>query len=117
MGITRRPAESHEWGEGMCGLCGLFEGETHWTEADRAASAAQPLRQGRYRRVALANRILRYYHLSLSDWHGSKYLLSSPTGATEIVENIAAQWPAAERLARRQCDPLDRDLLHAIEEP
>lgn len=97
----------------MCGLCGLFEGETHWTEA--AGNASQPLRQARLRRVALANRVLQHYRLKLGDWQGSKYLLSSPTGIVEIIDNVGALWPAAEKILKRPCDPLDPELLSSLE--
>ncbi len=97
----------------MCGMCGLFEGESHWTDTASASSA--PTRQARLRRVALANRVLRHFRLTLSDWQGSKYLLSAATGATEIVDNVAAMWPAAERLLGRPCDPLDGALIAALE--
>lgn len=97
----------------MCGLCGLFEGETHWTDSTRVDPV--PTRQARLRRVMLANRVLRHYRLALSDWQGSKYLLSGATGATEIVDNVATVWPAAERLLGRPCDPLDGPLIDALE--
>jgi hypothetical protein len=97
----------------MCALCGLFEGEIHWT--DSAGVGRIPVRQARLRRVALANQVLRHYRLSLSDWQGSKYLLSTATGAIEIVDNVAALWPAAERLLGRHCDPLDDALIEALE--
>jgi hypothetical protein len=97
----------------MCALCGLFEGESHWSDAVRVDRI--PMRQARLRRVALANRVLQYYGLTLSDWQGSKYLLSAATGATEIIDNVAGLWPAAERLLRRPCDPLDRGLIDALD--
>jgi hypothetical protein len=99
----------------MCALCGLFEGEIHWT--DSANVEQIPPRQARLRRVALANRVLLHYRLTLSDWQGSKYLLSAATGATEIVDNVAALWPATERLLGRSCDPLDGALMDALERP
>ncbi len=98
----------------MCGLCGLFECETHWT--DMAEDEARPARQARLRRVALANLVLCQYRLGLSDWQGRSYLLSAPTGATEIVGNLAALWPVAERLVARECDPLDPALITALEQ-
>ena len=73
------------------------------------------MRQARLRRVALANRVLQTYRLTLSDWQGSKYILSSASGATEIVDNVAALWPVAERLLGRPCDPLDDALIDALE--
>jgi hypothetical protein len=107
----------------MCGLCGVFGGEAHWSDAppDPAGpggAAGRTTRlQARQQRVALANAVLRHYGLKLRDWSGSSYLLSGATGQTEIVDTLAALWPAAERLARRPCDPLDPALLAALEGP
>src|SRR5689334_19494801 len=98
----------------MCGLCGLFEGQAHWSEL--AGDDSVPARQARQLRVAVANRVLRHYRLSLSDWQGHAYLLSGPTGATEVLDSIAALWPAAERLLGRACDPLDPNLLAALQQ-
>ena len=41
--------------------------------------------------------------------------MGAATGATEIVDNVAALWPAAERLLGRPCDPLDGALMDALE--
>lgn len=97
----------------MCGLCGLFTSGTHWTETPGIA-AAGPLRQQRLQQVGYANRVLSYYRLKLDDWQGRNFLLSSPTGATEVIDSLALLWPVAERLARQPCDPLDPDLLRAL---
>jgi len=97
----------------MCGLCGLFESGTHWTETPGVATAGPP-RQQRLRQVGYANRVLRCYRLRLDDWQGRNYLLTSPTGATEVIDSLALLWPAAERLAGRPCDPLDPDLLLSL---
>ena len=98
----------------MCGLCGVLGGaEDHWTDA--SARPATFAGRGGLERVALANRVLRPYGLKLADWQGASYVLSSATGRTEIVPHLAALWPAAERLLRRPCDPLDPGLLAALE--
>lgn len=97
----------------MCGLCGLFQTESDWTEAPAIASNG-PSRQQRLRRVGYANRVLAYYRLRLDDWQGQSYLLNSPTGATEVIDNLARLWPVAERLAKRPCDPLDPGLLRFL---
>ena len=48
--------------------------------------------------VAAANRVLRHYRMSLADWQGNAFVLSGATGKTEIVDNLAHLWAAAERL-------------------
>ena len=105
----------------MCGLCGVLGGDDHWTSAvarpgvyARGSSAAARRRE-RAHRVRTANLILRQYGLTLSDWQGASYLLSSSTGKTEVVESLAHLWPAAERMTGRLCDPLAPDLVTALE--
>ncbi len=100
----------------MCGLCGVLGGADHWAEPVEGApgASAAPHRQARQIRTRIANRILDHYHLRLEDWMGRSYLLRGRTGATAIVPHLGALWPAAERLAKRECDPLDAALLAAL---
>lgn len=101
----------------MCGLCGIFLTEAHWTDATVAATASggRTRRHERLHRVAQANRILKQYGLKLSDWQGSAYLLGNQTGHTAIVPSVAAVWPAAERLRKQSIDPLDERLIEVLE--
>ena len=103
----------------MCGLCGVFGVESHWTDsAGRDATlggAAAPNRAvERARRVELANRVLEFYGLVLADWGGHAYVLRDRTGRSAIVQALSELWPAAERLAGRPCDPLDPALHDAL---
>ena len=101
----------------MCGLCGVFLTETHWSDAGVSTSGGggRTARHERLHRVALANRILRRYGMKVSDWQGSSYLLSGPTGQSSVLPSIAAVWPAAERMRKQLIDPLDAGLLDALE--
>jgi hypothetical protein len=104
----------------MCGLCGVLGAEAHWTDASglEGPSGGPPRgnrRQERLYRVALANKVLTHYGLTLTDWGGNDYVLGSRTGRSEIVHHLTALWPAAERMAGRRCDPLDPVLIAAIE--
>ena len=101
----------------MCGLCGVFAGETHWTDATVGScdSGARTRRHERLHRVAQANRVLKIYGMKLGDWQGSAYLLSGQTGQTAIVSSVAAVWPEAERLRRQPIDPLDARLIEVLE--
>jgi hypothetical protein len=53
--------------------------------------------------------------MNLADWQGSAFVLSTATGKTEIVDNLAHLWMAAERLLGRPCDPLDEELVALME--
>ena len=105
----------------MCGLCGVLGSEAHWTDAAArpatfGAGVAMTRRQERFARIALANRVLRHYRLQLGDFQGQSYVLRSATGRQELVPHLAGMWAAAERLAGRPCDPLDRALIAALEQ-
>ena len=104
----------------MCGLCGVLGAEAHWTDAAArpeafGAQAQMTRRQERFARIALANRGLRHYGLHLADFQGQSYVLKSATGRQALVPHLAGMWAAAERLAGRPCDPLDPDLIAALE--
>jgi hypothetical protein len=105
----------------MCSLCGVLGGGTHWTDAAAQPGASQTRaarptrRQERAARIVLANRILRHYQLKLGDFEGQSYVLRAATGRQELVPDLAGMWTAAEKLAGRSCDPLDPDLISALE--
>ena len=65
----------------------------------------------RQERVRLVNRVLDPFGLVLAEWAASSYVLRTKTGRSEMVPDLGALWPAAERLLGRPCDPLDPDLL------
>jgi hypothetical protein len=105
----------------MCALCGVLGAPEHWTDA-----AARPgvfsrntdpaaRRRERMHRMAAANRVLAHYRMTLADWQGSAFVLTTATGKTEIVHNLAHLWMAAERLLGRACDPLDPELIAQLE--
>lgn len=105
----------------MCALCGVLGGSDHWTDAVARpgvySRSADPLqrRRERARRVMLANRVLAHYRMRLEDWQGTAFVLSTATGKTEIVDNLAHLWSVAEQLSGRPCDPLDPALLDRLE--
>ena len=105
----------------MCALCGVLGGGEHWTDAvarpgvfTRNTDPASRRRE-RMKRVAAANLILQHYRMSLADWQGSALVLSTATGKTEIVADLAHLWMAAERLLGRPCDPLDENIIALFE--
>lgn len=101
----------------MCVLCGVLGGSDHWTDAVARpcvfTRVADPLerRRERARRVSLANRVLSFHGMQLSDWQGATFTLSTATGKTEVVENLSHLWSVAERLSGHPFDPLDPALL------
>jgi len=105
----------------MCALCGVLGGPEHWTDAVARPGVftrntdAGARRRERMNRVAAANRVLSHYRMNLADWQGSAFVLSTATGKTEIVDNLAHLWMAAERLLGRSCDPLDEELIALME--
>lgn len=104
----------------MCGLCAALGSSKDWTDAAgrsefERAGRKVTRRAERERRVALANRVLRFYGLTLSDWGGNSYVLSNRDRQSENVYNLLGIWAAAERLAGRPCDALDPLLLETLE--
>lgn len=89
----------------MCGMCGLLGGGTHWSNVGVPDDGATR-RQRRLLQVALANRILESFRLRLDDFHGQSFVLSSPTGATEVVANFTEVWKIAEKMLGKPLDPL-----------
>ena len=101
----------------MCALCGVLGVETHWSDAPARPGIftrnddPHRRRLERAKRIRLANAILGAYRLTLSDFQGRAYLLSTATGKTEVIETLAHLWPAAEKMSGRAFDPLDDSLL------
>ena len=99
----------------------VLGGPGHWTDAaarpgvfTRNVDSLQRRRE-RIQRVACAQKVLGFYGLTLSDWQGTSYVLSTATGKTELVDNLTHLWAAAERLIGRPCDPLDPVLVGRLE--
>ncbi len=105
----------------MCSLCGMFGPQDHWTDSTGSAAAfasraeTHTRHRERQARTRLVNVVLEHDGLNLTDWSASAYLLSSRTGRTVIVNDLAQIWSAAERLCGRECDPLDERLIGALE--
>ena len=101
----------------MCGLCGVLGSKVHWTDSDsklanRRVSAT--FRRERLYQIEIINKIIKKYGLHISDWHGASFLISSSTGATEIVNHIASVWEVAKKMSGKFFDPLDLTLLENL---
>lgn len=101
----------------MCSLCGVLGGQSHWV--DPATSPAvfskrddlRTFHRERQDQTRLVNQVLSHYRLSASQWTGRNFIVKSPTGRSEIAENLSQVWAAAEKLRGSACDPLDDDLI------
>jgi len=102
----------------MCALCGVLGVEHHWSATVQgSASADAPRRRAeRARRIAVANAVLAPARLKLAEFRGTAYILRSPTGRSAVIDNLSELWPAAQAMTARSLDPLDPDLLDALEE-
>lgn len=92
----------------MCGLCGAIGGDFHWS-ASLAKADADPnefRRQRRYR-IALVSELLKPSRITVRDFQNRSLLISSPTGATEVVDDLAQLWAAVDRISPNALpDPL-----------
>jgi hypothetical protein len=94
----------------MCALCGAFGIAEHWTDE----TGGRPTAAARQHRVAVANRFLAPYGLTLAEW-ADRFTLTSNTGGSLVVDNFGGLWRAAEKLAGRVCDPLEEGVLARLE--
>ena len=94
----------------MCGVCGLLNSGPQWSDSLRQDL---PLRQLRQQQLALLNRALKPWRLTLTEFHNS-WLLASPTGQQVIVHSLDLLWKEAEKMTRRRLDPLDESWLAAL---
>lgn len=63
----------------------------------------------------MANRLLAPFGLKLEVWP-NRYVLSGRTGRREVVNGLGELWSAAERIGGRPCDPLDADVIAAMQD-
>ena len=103
----------------MCGLCGVWGGRAHWTGRPQspdfltATAVAPPLRD-RLQQLGFVNRLIGPFGVTARDWEGVQWIVESVNGGSEIVSDIAALWPAVERLSLRRIDPLSATTLAAF---
>ncbi|WRC02701.1 hypothetical protein KVC56_04115 [Helicobacter pylori] len=114
----------------MCVLCGELISSFHWTdrsdgsdsyEADgslrgqnaviSANENARERKRARLKRVGLLNQILAFYGLKINDWQGTKFVLCDQKGQSVIVNDLGDLWGKAQKLAKKEMDALDSNLL------
>lgn len=95
----------------MCGLCGVFGEEGHWTDA-LDHQGGTPL-AARLQHCDAVSRVLSHFGVSLRPW-GGRYILSNRTGRSIVLNHIGALWTAVESLSGQTCDPLDPNLIGLV---
>ncbi len=98
----------------MCGLCGAFGGNDHWTGGGATAATGLTPAAERQVRARVAHQVLKPLGLTLEPWAG-RYTLRARNSKTAILDHFGAIWPEAERLTGRVFDPLDPATLDIIE--
>lgn len=105
----------------MCSLCGVLGGQSHWVDPATSPAAfgnrstTHTWYRERQEQSRIVNRILAHYRLSAATWAGTSFTVKAMTGKAELAENLAQVWAAAEKIRGKPCDPLDPDLIAALE--
>lgn len=114
----------------MCVLCGELIRSFHWTDGTDGSGSyeidenlkgpnalisvsenARERKRARLKRVGLLNRILAFYGLKIDDWQGAKFVLCDKKGQSMIVNDLGDLWGKAQKLAKKEMDALDSNLL------
>ncbi|GAA7199282.1 hypothetical protein HpCK2_01930 [Helicobacter pylori] len=114
----------------MCVLCGELISSFHWTDGTDGSGSyendenlkgqntlvsvnenARERKRARLKRVGLLNQILAFYGLKMDDWQGAKFVLRDKKGQSVIVNDLGDLWDKAQKLAKKEMDALDSNLL------
>ncbi|MFP6233474.1 hypothetical protein ACLGCT_01815 [Helicobacter pylori] len=112
----------------MCVLCGELISSFHWTDENYGTNGsdenlrepnalissnenARERKRARLKRVRLLNQILAFYGLKINDWQGAKFVLCDKKGQSVIVNDLGDLWGKAQKLAKKEMDALDSNLL------
>ncbi|WP_187865142.1 hypothetical protein [Helicobacter pylori] len=114
----------------MCVLCGELISSFHWSDENygsdsyeidenlkepnvliRTNENARERKRARLKRVGLLNQILAFYGLKINDWQGAKFVLCDQKGQSVIVNDLGDLWGKAQKLAKKEMDALDSNLL------
>ncbi len=113
----------------MCVLCGELISSFHWTDGTDGSGSyenenlkgqnalisanenARERKRARLKRVRLLNQILAFYGLKMDDWQGTKFVLRDKKGQSVIVNDLGDLWDKAQKLAKKEMDALDSNLL------
>ncbi|KHL91014.1 hypothetical protein HPY499_00020 [Helicobacter pylori] len=114
----------------MCVLCGELVSSFHWSDENYGSDSyeidenlrepnalistnenARERKRARLKRVRLLNQILAFYGLKINDWQGAKFVLCDKKGQSVIVNDLGDLWDKAQKLAKKEMDALDSNLL------
>ncbi|WQY14312.1 hypothetical protein KVM28_02305 [Helicobacter pylori] len=114
----------------MCVLCGELISSFHWSDENYGSDSyeidenlkepnalistnenARERKRARLKRVRLLNQILAFYGLKINDWQGAKFVLCDKKGQSVIVNDLGDLWDKAQKLAKKEMDALDSNLL------
>ncbi|TPH88240.1 hypothetical protein FIM48_02155 [Helicobacter pylori] len=114
----------------MCVLCGELISSFHWSDENYGSDSyeinenlkepnalisanenARERKRTRLKRVGLLNQILAFYGLKINDWQGAKFVLCDKKGQSVIVNDLGDLWGKAQKLAKKEMDALDSNLL------
>ncbi|WP_208372224.1 hypothetical protein [Helicobacter pylori] len=113
----------------MCVLCGELISSFHWSDGTDGSGSyenenlkepnalisanenARERKRARLKRVGLLNQILAFYGLKINDWQGAKFVLCDKKGQSVIVNDLGDLWGKAQKLAKKEMDALDSNLL------
>ncbi|WRA81093.1 hypothetical protein FE342_01535 [Helicobacter pylori] len=117
----------------MCVLCGELISSFHWSDENYGSDGsdsygsdenlkepnalistnenARERKRARLKRVRLLNQILAFYGLKINDWQGAKFVLCDQKGQSVIVNDLGDLWDKAQKLAKKEMDALDSNLL------
>ncbi|MCQ2676213.1 hypothetical protein JT199_00665 [Helicobacter pylori] len=114
----------------MCVLCGELISSFHWSDENYGSDSyeidenlrepnafisvnenARERKRARLKRVGLLNQILAFYGLKIDDWQGAKFVLCNKKGQSVIVNDLGDLWGKAQKLAKKEMDALDSNLL------
>ncbi|MGL2627521.1 hypothetical protein ACQJ5G_01510 [Helicobacter pylori] len=114
----------------MCVLCGELISSFHWSDENYRSDSyeidenlrepnalistnenARERKRARLKRVGLLNQILAFYGLKINDWQGAKFVLCDKKGQSVMVNDLGDLWDKAQKLAKKEMDALDSNLL------
>lgn len=90
----------------MCGMCGNFGGDEHWSVGRIQGDEALTHRAERSHRIRVINQVLQSSRVRVSDWQGRLFLVLGPTGKQQVVDSLSHVWQAVQDMTGRCVDPL-----------